>query len=898
MSNGRAHWASKYYFYLAIFFVYLTISNISDAATITERPDDQLVIVNLNLERTPLYTSIMAYQDGSNLWVPLTEYITAMDFPIDIQFGDQYAKGWFIQEKNDFLLDLNNNSVTIKGKKHPLTEGVELHQDDFYVRIDLLDTWFLIKHTYDPSRLLITLTTTQDLPLDAARRRELRWQKFNTPPEKTKDWQYLDLPYRWLGWPFIDLNAATTHNQATETPDTWRGSLAASGDILHGTGRLNLAAIEDQNSEQYNGSFYWQRRFFKHNPTPLNIEIGDLFSPDFNGLANAVPGFGISASNIPASVSTRFSELTLDGEGTPGWDAELYQNNQLIAVQQIGVDSRYRFDDVPLNFGYNNYSVKLYGPQGQVREHTIRRIADQSWFKPGHWLYRVHWQKDNHSMLFNNDEDVSTRNNRAYGLIQYGLSDKAVWRAQWLRESHAHYMSTSLHQSLMGGIASLNPTFDSHGGKRLTVNWEGRIGNHTSAFKWERINEFTLAGNLDTEQTLTTGEDNTNELSASKQTGHEYSLRLNGTLARWDRKTLSHQWQYTQQKDNNDISQAIRQRLSYSTPNISFTHQMGWQDAVSNAFDGSLLVRYGWRHLSFSNTITYRQESGTHLTSAALSVGYRTSRKWSINARSYWRFDDDSDDEDNSSNDHQISVSFLQKKTRWSLSLQQKDHHWSVGLELSTAALRSPLSGNWQRQANQTSGQGAVAFRTFMDDNNNATYDLGETLLEHVGVSINHRQVRSNDAGQGLAINSNPDAWSYLDVREKGLDDPYWLATQKPLKFFNRPGAVLTLDIPIVESGEIDGTCWAIKKGKKLPVGRVLVQLFDHKKTLIREVLSSYDGFYLFDRLTPGQYTVSLEHEQLQKLQLVSNASAMEATKITLKGNGDIHSGVDFIIKN
>lgn len=894
MSNRYAHWTSRSYFYFAIFFIYLRFSAICYAAAITERSDDQLVIINLSLGRTPLYTSIMAYQDGSSLWIPLTEYITAMDFPIAVQIDDQYAKGWFINEKNNFLLDLNNHSVTIKGEKHPLTSGVERHQNDFYVRIDLLDTWFPLKHTYDPSRLLITLTTTQEMPLDAARLRELRRQKLKKKTEKTQNWQYQTLPYRWLNWPFIDLNIAATHNQTTETTQNWRGSLAASGDILLGTGHLNLAAAEDQSSEQRNANIYWTRRFFKHKTTPLNIEIGDLFSPNFNGLAEAAPGLGISASNIPASVSTRFSELTLDGKGTPGWDAELYQNNQLIAAQQIGIDSHYHFNDVPLNFGYNDYSVKLYGPQGQVRERIVRRIAEQSWFKPGHWLYRVHWQKDNQDLLLNDNENASEFNNRAYGLIQYGLSDKTVWRAQWLRENNSQYFSTSLHQSLAGGIASLNPTLDRDGGKYLNTSWEGRIGNHTSAFKWERMSEFTLANHIDTEQVTTSNDNALNELPTSKQTGNEYSLRFNGTLAQWNRKTLSHQWQYTQRNNNNDTSKTVNQRLSYNTAKMSFTHQTRWQDTTKDTFDGSLLVRYGWRRFALSNTITYRQKSGTHLEYAALNMSYRTSRKWSILSRSNWRFDDDN----GKSNDHQINISLLQKKARWSLSLQRKDHNWNIGLELSTAALRSPLSGNWQRQANQTSEQGAVAFRAFMDNNNNEKYDPDETLLEHVGVSINNRQVRSDDMGQGLAINVAPDSWSYLNVREKDLDDPYWLATRKPLKFLSRPGSVLTLDIPIVESGEIDGTCWTMKKDKKLPVGHVLVQLFDHKKELIREVFSSYDGFYLFDRLVPGQYTVSLEPKQLQQLELANNTLTMEATKITLKGNGDIHSGVDFIIKN
>jgi len=121
VNKGSLRHTCKVYCHLARFFASLiaclALSSPSHAVPITERSGEQIVIINLTLGRTPLYTSIMVYQDGSSLWRPLTEYITAMDFPITVQLDDLYAQGWFIQEKNDFLLDLNNSSITIKGKK-------------------------------------------------------------------------------------------------------------------------------------------------------------------------------------------------------------------------------------------------------------------------------------------------------------------------------------------------------------------------------------------------------------------------------------------------------------------------------------------------------------------------------------------------------------------------------------------------------------------------------------------------------------------------------------------------------------------------------------------------------------------------------------------------------------
>jgi hypothetical protein len=123
-----------------------------------------------------------------------------------------------------------------------------------------------------------------------------------------------------------------------------------------------------------------------------------------------------------------------------------------------------------------------------------------------------------------------------------------------------------------------------------------------------------------------------------------------------------------------------------------------------------------------------------------------------------------------------------------------------------------------------------------------------------------------------------------------------------------RPGKVVMVDIPIVESGEIDGTCWLIAhateneqengevqgniKGteKRSPLGRVKVQLFDSKQTLVGETTTSYDGFYMFDRLIPGQYSINLEPTQLQSL----GQKTQPAISVTLGGNGEVASGMDF----
>jgi len=61
----------------------------------------------------------------------------------------------------------------------------------------------------------------------------------------------------------------------------------------------------------------------------------------------------------------------------------------------------------------------------------------------------------------------------------------------------------------------------------------------------------------------------------------------------------------------------------------------------------------------------------------------------------------------------------------------------------------------------------------------------------------------------------------------------------------------------------------------------------------VREVESPYDGFFLFDFVAPGAYTLRVAPEQVQGLGL----SVDQEYDIQSDGGGSIVSGQDFVLK-
>ena len=103
--------------------------------------------------------------------------------------------------------------------------------------------------------------------------------------------------------------------------------------------------------------------------------------------------------------------------------------------------------------------------------------------------------------------------------------------------------------------------------------------------------------------------------------------------------------------------------------------------------------------------------------------------------------------------------------------------------------------------------------------------------------------------------------------------------------------AIDALDFPVVETGEIDGTVLLKTNDQQRPVSNVNLRLIDSNGTVVEEVKSQFDGFYLFSRVVPGSYILQVDSEQLQRLHL----SASHDQKIEL-GAGEVRDGLQVVL--
>jgi hypothetical protein len=86
-----------------------------------------------------------------------------------------------------------------------------------------------------------------------------------------------------------------------------------------------------------------------------------------------------------------------------------------------------------------------------------------------------------------------------------------------------------------------------------------------------------------------------------------------------------------------------------------------------------------------------------------------------------------------------------------------------------------------------------------------------------------------------------------------------------------REGFVAEMRFPIHVAGEMDGTLFVQDDtGRKTPLRDVSLQLYDADGTPVQEAKTAGDGFYLFERIPPGDYLLMVDADDAARYKLQS----------------------------
>jgi hypothetical protein len=860
------------------------------------RPDEQLLILEVRLKRYILTDGMFGYIEGGGLLLPLGEFARALEFNIAVDTSNGRANGWYMDKDRLFVLDILSGTVVIDGRKQEYDRGlVELHREDIFVDTRLLSQWFPADVLFDLSNLLVRIKSREPLPLEQRVEREQRRGVAMARKEKAEaEYAIVDTPYQWVDWPMVNFSstAGYTKTAGGDGEITGNYNLLAAGDLMKMGSKLFVSGDQDR------GVSLVRLEMGRKDPAgqllgPLDAteySFGDIVTPALDDIAAPRVGRGAQISSFPLERASDFDSTNLVGELPLGWEVELYRNEVLLDFRVSRADGRYEFDEVPLLFGLNVLTLKFFGPQGQYREETRRVLVGQGQAAPGEFNYRLTVTQQDDYLIPVQEDTVSTANSGLQGEV------RAITEAEY---------GLNKHFSVAGGASSIALPDGRHNYGKLGM----RIGWRNLYSRFDLIGDSMGGGaakagaqlSMPLNMSLLMEHTELNDFVSEEfpedidPTARVSKLGLNGVLPVGSLLRVPFNITAEHKTTESGATETeLENRISTSISRISLSNWLSWRrtkGAVSDTTfaEGALLIGGHLYGISVRGELQYGIEPDSQLTRGLLSVERHFGPSTTSRLSAERTFTGQEITTLSAALSHRFDVAALGLNGSWG-----DDGSASAFLSLSFAFGREPRTGDWGMYSDAVADNGAVSARVFLDNDLDGKYGPDDTPVEGAMFDTGRGLVRETTNDEGVLLLTGLPAWRDVDViiPPQGLEDPYWSPKSDGFTVRTRPGKASLVEFPVIVTGEIDGLVYARQGGALLEVADVALELVDEDGDTVAETRSAFDGFFLFELVKPGRYTVRVNREQLQRLGLVTK----DTKSVEILGEGTIASGLQFIL--
>lgn len=840
------------------------------------------LLLEVALDQHVLAEAITAYQDGRRVFLPLGELAGVLTLPIRTQPSQGTAEGFTLDEQRSFRLSVPQSRAVLGEQAQTFDPAlVRVHADDIYVESALLSRWLPVDFHVDLARLTLRVRPRETLPLQSRLERERAGARLGRRSGGYEDpgFPRLESPYRLLGVPFIDQTLGLglkVGNGPTQTSASYTGFLT--GDFLGMESSLFVRSTNDDPSAEL--------RYILGRSDPDARLLGPLRARSFLfGSGVAMPsvqhvavrtpvgdGLGFTASNRPLNQPTDFDRHTLEGDLPPGWDVELYYNDALVGFQRSTANGRYRFEDLPLSYGPNEFRLVFHGPLGQRRVERQTFLLDQNSTPAGTLHYRLTGHRDDSGAL------------RSIGQFEWGLNRHLAVGAGWVRlpgsaaegsAGSSLYSRLGVRGSWRNLLASSDLFRSPDGGWLSDSTVKTRIGLVSVDYGHLHLHAFTS-------EAFPAGGDRLRmrdklRLQTVLPAGWLPSLPLTLEVQR-------------DQLASGSTHLLVGGRVSAVIGRTSLSHQLTWQDlAGTTSAVGALSLSHRVGSFGVAAQVGYTVSPHVRLETVAVNGERQLGNGYLLNlgvARGV------------SSGQTSYSTSLNKSHGAYGLGLSASYSDRAglgLGLQLFIAMGREPRQGNWHASAHSMANTGAASIRVFLDANGNGLFDAGEEPIANAGLTLNGSGLPARTDGLGIAWLDRLPIHTPLNIAVdvQTLEDPYWQPQRAGVRLVARPGYVATIEFPVALTTEIDGTVYLAEGGARRGIGNVTLELLGATGKLVSSTRSSSDGYYVVTGVLPGEYTLRPSPQQAKQL----GFQEPEPKKITIGNEGQFVNGADFVLR-
>jgi hypothetical protein len=819
---------------------------------------DDALLFDARLGQYRLGDGVRGYETPDGPCLDLADTIMALDIPVRLDKKLRRATGWAFSESHTITIDREADTEQIKNKSAKLQVGA-IHDtpEGWCVNARVLSGWLGVSLVADQANALLVIKSETKLPVELALERQARAAKIR--PVVTFDLKSLpnaSAPFKGVRVPAID--AVVSVGGLRDRARGGENQLNASYEF-YAAGEVGPIAYNARLASSRSGRPESLRiQAYRTDPDgkllgPLKattVAIGDVAGATTALVAQSGAGRGAMITNRPVERRDAFDRTDFRGELPVGWDAELYRNGQLLSFATNRTDGRYEFLDVALLYGLNRFEVILYGPQGQIRreEKTVQVGLDS--IPPRKTYYWAGIDQESRDLItLGGSRAFARRGWRGSLGLERGFDAKtsaaAFAHSLMLEDGRRRsYGEAAFRRAVGPTLLELSGAVADSGGFAARAQWIGEFSGFY--FNAESIN---ARGGFRSDRVL------------ENVTG-QHSLALDNVVHLGRTSVPLHlDTRYITRIGGNNAIEA-EARASFGFGRISMTTAVDWRRNIRRSgpdpaddVTASLLANAAIRRVRLRGEMRYRLSPDRRFESGTLVA------EWSAK----------SGDAEHGGNDWRAEIGYdgLQHRGRAGFGYIRRFRQFAVtasaeaatdgsvgaGLNLAFSLGPDPRGHGIRLTSSRLASQGQVAALVWRDINGDGKRQPDEPVEKDVQLSAGKVPVADlTDKNGGVIIDGlDPFQPVLIGVDASSLPDPLVQPATPGMVVTPRPGVSVVIELPLVSAGEIDGTL--IKAGGSGLSG-VDLELLDVEGRVIAKTRSDFDGFFLFESVPYGRYTL------------------------------------------
>ncbi len=825
------------------------------------------LVLAVYADGSKLSSGVFAIQQDGRFYLPIGAMSDVLGFSIDFDRGRRSVEGWATSKDESFTIDAATRALNYRGKTLTLPENAILNEsladDDLYLLLEVYNQIWPLDFEVNFSALVLRVIPNDLLPFQKTLKRKLRQKNLTLQQEKkereeaeTKDFPFVAMPYQLFSKPSLDVSVNTGFDANTDRPE-YLFSLSGVQDLAYASADYSVSFAK--RGGVFNKPDNFRLRFKRQNihegALPFDLEEaqwGDVSLRNRSLISTSRQGRGIVLSTRENKYANEFDLITIDGVGTPGWETELYINDQLLHFGSVDERGEYRFEDVSIGFGNNRVRVVLYGPQGQIKERNENYFYQANMVKPGENEFTAGILDAERDLI-----PIDVRDNsRPKGLAANvygarGISDRLTVFAsantikdnELTKDVSRNYLTVGAIGSVQNTLAQIELYKELGAGQALDVRT-------LSDFKGFKINTQTaLYSNFESPDA--------NRGDNAKTFEFDFDVKkivstFVGSLG------LEAGFDYLKRKnDSSKKTFTFRQSLGKAGTRVTHQTKTNISNSKHTSTTGRLSSTTRKNRWLFREGLNYNIFPDLHATSAQALLRYGNPRDFTTGFRLERNFDS------------KETIVGLQISKDFDKFLGSVDTDWSskfgASLMLRASASLGPYgpNGNYLMQSRTLQNVGPLSSFVYLDKDYDGLFTEGDEPVPGTKISMGRRVTKGETDEVGYLSEINPSVGAAMDIKvAKGsIDDPYIVpSTDVPgYRIYPRPGVLHSLKFPLIETGAIDGTLrW---EGDREPIAGLMLQLMNSDAEIIQSSMTASDGYFTFERIPPDSYTIRADPE-------------------------------------